>query len=119
MDKRKDTDILGQTVEVGDVICFCSSGAQLDVGVVTSLKHRRNGDLIGYNIIYPLYPYMFSRREDKTMVNKEKLIRAGREVIILPAGQLGSLASGQARRTDSFVGRLQYLREKILKGREI
>jgi hypothetical protein len=69
MDKRKDTDILGQTVEVGDVICFCSSGAQLDVGVVTSLKHRRNGDLIGYNIIYPLYPYMFSRREDKTILS--------------------------------------------------
>jgi len=114
MDKRKGADILGQTVEPGDVICFCSAGAQLDVGVVTEIKYRRSGDVLGYKIIYPLYPKTFD--PSRHMVDKEKLIRAGREIVVLPASKLGSLASGQAMRTDSFVGRLQYLRDKILKG---
>jgi hypothetical protein len=111
--KKEAVDIFGTKIKPGTVILFGSAGAQLDVAVVTKVRWqgKNKARLIGFAVEYPYQP---SGATGKKVITKKKTIRAGRELVCVPAGKLGSLASGQARYTHAFVERLQYIsaREK-------
>lgn len=109
------TDIFGREIKPGTVIAFVSSAAKIDVAVVTGTKLAINGRLIGYTVEYLMSRTTWTpenRIADRTIVTKKKMIRAGRELIAVPASWLAGLQSGQAGQVPQFANRLQYLAEK-------
>lgn len=101
------TDIFGTEIKPGSIVLFSSAAAKLDVAVVKEVKYRADGLLMGYQVVVP-----YKDRDGKP-AEHSKHVRAGRELVCLPASRMPALASAQACWTSEFGHRMVYLSNRL------